>query len=132
MKKTGSRVLLDTNIISALFKGELEVARHIDSAEEVYIPIIAIGELRFGAAQSSQFQKNMKDIDDLITRYPVSFIDVGTTKAYGDIKVALKKKGKPIPENDIWIAAIGMHNDFTVITRDKHFDEIDGLHVTKW
>jgi tRNA(fMet)-specific endonuclease VapC len=132
MKMTGSKILLDTNIISALFKGELEVAQRIDNAEEVYIPIIALGELHFGAAQSMHYEKNSNDINDLILRYPISFIEVETTITYGNIKASLKRKGNPIPENHIWIGAIGICNDFTVISRDKHFDEIDGLRLEKW
>jgi tRNA(fMet)-specific endonuclease VapC len=62
----------------------------------------------------------------------VLYIDEETTFSYGAIKTALRKKGKPIPENDIWIAAIVLRHNLTVVTRDKHFKEIDGLVIKHW
>ena len=59
-------------------------------------------------------------------------MDELTTLAYGTIKAALRKKGKPIPENDIWIAAIASQHNLTIVTRDKHFKEVDGLKIKKW
>jgi len=58
--------------------------------------------------------------------------DVETTRNYGRIKAQLRKKGKPIPNNDVWIAAIALQYDLTVVTRDKHFDQVDGLKIEKW
>jgi tRNA(fMet)-specific endonuclease VapC len=59
-------------------------------------------------------------------------IDENTAKFYGSIKAALRKKGKPIPENDIWIAAIAQQYDLILITRDNHFSEIDNLNTELW
>ncbi len=100
---TGNSYLLDTNIISALFKGEAVIASKIDKAANVYIPIIVIGELYFGAALSKDGIKYISDIEELKMAYPVLVIDNDTCVHYGSIKSLLRKKGKPIPENDIWI-----------------------------
>jgi tRNA(fMet)-specific endonuclease VapC len=129
---TGSRFALDTNIVSALLKGESAIADHIDAAESVFVPIIVVGELYYGAAFSSQVAKNTEDIKKITSHYPVLSLDEDTTKTYGSIKAGLRKKGKPIPENDIWIAAIAIQNDLGLVTRDNHFKEIDGLPLIEW
>ena len=101
MQMTGNKFLLDTNIISALLKGDISIADKIDNALEVYIPVIALGELYYGALYSTHTKKNISDIQKILKRYNLLSIDEATTVAYGTIKASLRKKGKPIPENDI-------------------------------
>ena len=125
-------ILLDTNIISALLKGDVSIASRIDEASTVNIPIIVLGELYYGAYFSTHIQKNIKAINMLINQYSVIAVDEETSIEYGLIKSLLRKKGTPIPENDIWIAAIAMKNELTLITRDKHFKEIEGIAIEKW
>ena len=129
---TGNRFALDTNIVSAWLKGETPIADLIDGAESVFLPIIVVGELYYGAAFSSQVAKNTTDIKRITSRYPVLSLDEDTTMVYGSIKTGLRKKGKPIPENDIWIAAIVIQNDLTLVSRDGHFKEIDELSLVSW
>jgi tRNA(fMet)-specific endonuclease VapC len=105
---TGNKILLDTNIVSAWLKGEEGIADKIDKAKEVYLPIIVIGELYYGAHYSTKVQKNISDIVRLTSQYNTLSINESTTILYGQIKTRLRKKGKPIPENDIWIAAIAI------------------------
>lgn len=126
---TGNRLLLDTNIITALLKGETAIADKIDKAKEVFIPAIVTGELYYGALHSSRIQKNISNIQLLTNSYTVLPVDTGTTITYGTIKALLRKKGKPITENDIWIAAIALQHNLIVVTRDKHFKEIAGLKL---
>ena len=129
---TGNKFLLDTNIITAWLKGEKPVADKIDKAKEIYIPIIVVGELYYGALYSTRVQKNIADIKLVTSSYSVLLIDEAVTIAYGNIKAALRKKGKPIPENDIWIAAIALHHELIIVTRDKHFKEIDSIKIKNW
>lgn len=129
---TGNKFLLDTNIIAAWFNGEISIANKIDKAKEVHIPVIVVGELYYGAAFSIQVEKNIKNIQNLTNRYDVLHLDIETTKCYGDIKAALRKRGKPIPENDIWIAAIAQRYQLTLVTRDKHFKEIETISLKSW
>lgn len=129
---TGNKFLLDTNIIAGWLKGEVAIADKIDKAKEVYIPIIVVGELYYGALYSTHVQKNLKAVQNIISHYNVLIIDEETTLVYGNIKAALRKKGKPIPENDIWIAAIAQRYELTVITRDKHFKEIESISFKSW
>lgn len=129
---TGNRFALDTNIVSAWLKGESSIADKIDTAESVFLPVIVVGELYYGAGFSLQVAKNTQDIKKITERYPLLSIDEDTTVIYGSIKTGLRKKGKPIPENDIWIAAITIQNDLTLATRDSHFNEIEGLSLIAW
>jgi tRNA(fMet)-specific endonuclease VapC len=132
MKMTGNKFLLDTNIISAWLKGESSVADKIDKAKEIHIPIIAVGELYYGAMYSTRVEKNIADITKITATYNLLLIDEAITLVYGKIKAALKKKGKPIPENDIWIAAIAEYYSLVLVSRDKHFKEIDTVKVKDW
>lgn len=129
---TGSRILLDTNIISAWLKGETAIADKINQSLEVYIPIQVLGELYFGAQYSTQLELNLRNIQKLANNYTVLNTDRETAIIYGVIKAALKKKGRPIPENDIWIATIAQQYQLILITRDKHFNEINSLEIENW
>ena len=129
---TGNKFLLDTNIISALLKGESTIADKIDKAKKVYVPVIALGELYYGAAYSTHSNKNIADIRRFASSYNLLLIDEETTIAYGSIKADLRKKGKPIPENDIWISAIAYRHKLTLATRDKHFKEVTGITIKHW
>jgi tRNA(fMet)-specific endonuclease VapC len=129
---TGNNVLLDTNVISAWLKGESAIADKIDNSAATHIPVIVLGELYYGARYSTNIQKNIANILKITLRYNVLHIDEDTASIYGIIKTALRKKGKPIPENDIWIAAIAQQHELILITRDKHFSEIDNLNTQLW
>lgn len=128
----GNSVLLDTNIISALLTGDVAIADNIDAVQEAFIPVIVLGELHYGAQYSANIQKNTNNINKLIERYGILKADEQTAEVYGVLKASLRRKGKPIPENDIWIAAIAYQHDLTLITRDKHFSEIDELKIIAW
>jgi tRNA(fMet)-specific endonuclease VapC len=98
------RFLLDTNIIIGLLNGEEAVRKEVESAGEVFIPVVALGELYFGAAKSSRPRENRTVIDRFIEGRFVLNCDLEIAKIYGDLKVQLKAQGTPLPENDIWIA----------------------------
>ncbi len=132
MKMIGNKFLLDTNIITAWLKGDASVADKIDKAKEIHIPVIVLGELYYGALYSTRVEKNIKDIKSISRNYNVLKVDEETTITYGNIKTALRKKGKPIPENDIWIAAIAKRYELVVVTRDKHFKEIESINIKIW
>lgn len=129
---SGSNVLLDTNIIFALLKGDVSIADKIDSSSQVYLSAIVIGELFYGAQYSIQIEKNIKNINKLKSTYKVLNIDDETSSIYGKIKAVLRKNGTPIPENDIWIAATAIQHKLDLSTRDKHFEQIDDLNLLAW
>ena len=124
--------LLDTNIVIALFAGEQSVLDQLKNASEVYIPSIVIGELYYGANKSSQRSNNFQRIEALIADSVVLACDAVTAFHYGSVKEELRQKGKPIPENDIWIAAMARQFDLTLVSRDEHFNSLEELHLEAW
>ena len=126
------KCLLDTNIVIALFADESAVKDNLSKADEVFVPSIVIGELNYGARKSARSKENLARIDDFAESNVVLGCDTGTAHYYGEIKNALRLKGHPIPENDIWIAAIALQHGLTLATRDAHFGEIENLKILAW
>ncbi|OGW52140.1 MAG: twitching motility protein PilT [Nitrospirae bacterium RBG_19FT_COMBO_42_15] len=126
------KFLLDTNVIIALFAEDTAVHKCIANATEVFISCIAVGELYFGAYKSLQVQENLIRIDKFTLNNTVLSCNTETAKRYGSIRNHLKEKGQPIPENDIWIAAIAQQYNLTLVTRDTHFNAVENLKVEAW
>ena len=124
--------LLDTNIVIAFFSGESTVMDGFTQADEVLLPSIVLGELVFGARKSNRASENLARIEDLSQQVVVLDCDSDTARQYGAIKHALRLKGHPIPDNDIWIAAIARQYHLTLVTRDAHFTEVDDLLSETW
>jgi tRNA(fMet)-specific endonuclease VapC len=124
---TGNKVLLDTNIVIDLFKGDKTILAYLEEQETVYIPAAVLGELYLGAYRSDNEQKHIKQIKDFLLRCTVLVADNITAENYALVKTALLKKGKPIPENDIWIAATAVQHKLILYTNDKHLNEVDGI-----
>ena len=123
------KYLLDTNIIIALFAKDSIVLRELAKASEVFVPAIVLGELFYGAAKSNQAAANNARIEEFAAEAAVLASDVSTAREYGRIKNDLRGKGRPIPENDIWISAIASQHGLTLVTRDGHFDEVSNLSI---
>ena len=118
------RFLLDTNIVIDVLNGNEIVIEKLSKAEEIYICDIVIGELLYGAYGSRKKEANIRKIEDLICSSSSVDFDVQTARQYGILKSELKKQGTPIPDNDIWIAALALQYDLTILTRDRHFSNI--------
>lgn len=129
---TGNNILLDTNIVIELFKGNPAITAFLETQQTVDIPFAVLGELYLGAYRSSNPKKHIKQIEAFLENCNVLIADNETANHYALIKTALLKKGKPIPENDIWIAAVSKQFDLKLHTQDKHFKEIDGLNLHSW
>lgn len=126
------KYLLDTNIAIALFAGDLLVQEKVRNAEYIVAAPTVIGELCFGAQKSNRVTENLRKIDILVQQSIVFPCDLETAQWYGIIKEQLRRKGNPIPDNDIWIAAIAMQHDLILVTRDAHFDNVESLQVERW
>ncbi len=124
--------LLDTNIVIALFAGEQSLLNHLSNAAEIYIPSIVIGELYYGARKSNQVEENLLRIADFISRNSIVSCDTATAFHYGYIKDRLRQKGKPIPENDLWIASMAIQYEHILVSRDDHFLWIQDLSLEHW
>jgi tRNA(fMet)-specific endonuclease VapC len=129
--KTG-RFLLDTNIVIALLQGDDGVLSNLDRAAEVFVPAVVLGELFFGAAKSGRPSENTARVERFAAGRTIVSCDLNVAREYGRLKQLLKVKGRPLPENDIWIAAAAMHHGMVLVTRDRHFDEVDDLRTTEW
>jgi len=120
------RYLLDTNIIIALFASDQDVLKHLAKAEEVFLSSIAMGEMYYGARKSMHASANLKRLDSFVLHGEVLSCDVETAQHYGVIKSYLRKKGRPIPENDIWLLNHGdvrcLHDSFNSEIRDTRAD----------
>ena len=123
--------LLDTNAIIALLEGN-ESVKALLAGHRVLIPSIVTGEMYYGAYRSNRARSNVQRLETFIENRQVLNCDVQTGKFYGAIKNRLRAKGRPIPENDIWIAAIAQQYHLPLVTRDAHFDEVEGLSVVRW
>ncbi len=124
--------LLDTNIVIALFADEMKVKASFATANEVCISSITVGELCYGAKKSARSTENLERIKDLVASITVLGCDLETAYRYGEVKNKLRFKGKPLPENDMWIAAIALQYNLTLVTRDAHFQEDENLQTVTW
>ncbi|WP_295652778.1 type II toxin-antitoxin system VapC family toxin [uncultured Mucilaginibacter sp.] len=123
---TGSSCLLDTSIIIHSFK-DTSIKKRFDSFAEIFVPSIVAGELYFGVYRSANPIKRLAEMQAFLVNCTLLTVDAETGNCYGKIKTDLYAKGKPIPENDIWIAAVSIQHDLPLFTADKHFKEVQGI-----
>ena len=126
------KVLLDTNLVIALFAGEPEVLARLQQQSAVFLSVPVLGELRYGAVASTRVEQNLRKLDQLAHAVPVLICDERTADFYARTKAGLRSKGRPIPENDVWIAAIALQHGLTLVTRDSHFEYVAGLNLELW
>jgi tRNA(fMet)-specific endonuclease VapC len=123
------RLLLDTNAYSALAEARPDVGQHIREAEEVMISTVVLGEVLFGFHNGSRYEQNRRVLDKFLREPKVRIVTLTLTTAerFGEIFANLRKRGKPIPTNDIWIAAQAIENDADLLSSDPHFKYIESL-----
>ena len=126
------KYLLDTNIVIALLAGDQAVEARVRNTANVALAPPLIGELYFGAQKSEKVTENLHRIYMFIEQHTLFSCDLETAQWYGIIKDRLRRKGSPIPDNDIWIAAIAMQHDLILVTRDSHFNEVESLQTEYW
>ena len=128
-----STILLDTNAYSGLINGDTEILEYLAQADTIYISTVMLGELYAGFYGGSKFDWNSKILHDFLERETINIVVVshGTSNIFGRIKNELRQKAVMIPLNDIWIAAQAMETDSTLLTFDKHFENISNLKFIK-
>ncbi|MFW5761645.1 MAG: type II toxin-antitoxin system VapC family toxin [Cyclobacteriaceae bacterium] len=131
MMKTGKAYLIDTNIIIDFFAKDISLVDKLTS-ENIKLPAVVVGELFYGAMSSTRKMQRVEQIDRFIDNFEIVSIDEFTSKYYGEIKASLKKAGTPIPENDIWIAALSIQHNLVLATRDNHFQKTYQIEVEFW
>jgi tRNA(fMet)-specific endonuclease VapC len=123
---SGNSVVLDTSAAIALLAGQAG-ALLSDSPKEFVLPAPVIGELRYGALNSRRSAENLAEVERLVSRCRALDITATTAAVYARLRLSLRSKGKPIPENDLWIAAVCLEHQMPLVTLDAHFDVVDGL-----
>ena len=126
------RFLLDTNIVVGVFADDPAIRRRLEQRAEVLLSVVVLGELYSGAQRSRQVDDNLRRIHRLLAESVVLACDVGTAYEYGTVRNELRLKGRPIPENDIWLAAHARQHNLTLVSRDRHFSEVDRLEWEQW
>ncbi len=122
---SNGKYLLDTNIVIGLFNGEQNIINLLKKLKNIFILSIVVGELFYGAFKSANQNQNIDKLKSFIDKVSIIYCDEETAYEYGKIKYQLKKMGRPVPENDLWIASIASQYNLTLITYDNHFKEID-------
>ncbi len=115
--------MLDTSAVSAFFRGQEEVGRHVGFADELFLNAVVIGELLAGFKLGAQEKKNRRALEDLLTspRVRTIALDAETSERYATIFAYLRNAGAPIPTNDLWIAASAMQHGLKLLTTDRHY-----------
>ena len=98
-------------------------------AEEIVFSAVVVGELMYGFRRGSHFERNAADLRTFLDSPYSSFVEVGpvTADRYARIAAALRAKGRPIPTNDVWIAAHAMETGADLVSTDGHFEHVEGI-----
>jgi predicted nucleic acid-binding protein len=125
-------MILDTNALSAAADDDPAVVAVLARADELALPVIVLGEYRHGIAQSRHRASYENWLAGLLQDCMVLEVQEPTTRYYAEITLELKRKGKPIPTNDIWIAALCRQHSLPLLSRDRHFDLVAGSKRIDW
>jgi predicted nucleic acid-binding protein len=125
-------MILDTNALSAAADDDPAIIAVLARADQVAIPVIALGEYRYGIAQSRHRASYGEWLKGLLRDCLVLDTNEPTTHYYAEVVLELKEKGKPIPTNDIWIAALCRQHSLPLLSRDRHFDLVPGIKRIAW
>jgi tRNA(fMet)-specific endonuclease VapC len=125
-------MILDTNGLSALAEGELRLEPILRKATQIAVPVVVLGEYRYGIQQSRERQRYEHWLVEYLPKFRVLNVDEETTTSYAAVRGELKRAGTPIPSNDVWIAALCRQHSLPVLSRDRHFDLVPGLRRIDW
>ena len=123
------RLLLDTNAYSALRRGHSTVVALVRVADEVCFSPVVAGDLLYGFRCGTRFDLNRQDLAEFIASPFVKVVPVtvDTADRFGRIAASLSARGRPIPTNDIWIAAQAMETGAELVSFDRHYEAVEGL-----
>ena len=123
------RVALDTNRLTDLFQGDTELADRLGNCDEVWIPLVVLAEIKAGFYGGNRQYRNEILLREFLAKPTVDVLFPGreTAEQYAQLFVQLKRAGAPVPDNDLWIAALALEHDLMLITRDRHFQRIPQL-----
>jgi tRNA(fMet)-specific endonuclease VapC len=125
-------VILDTNSLSAFADGLPAAVSAVNAADSVEVSVISLGEFRFGIAQSKHRIDYERWLRENLRFYRIVDVNEETASVYAEIRLELKQAGRPIPVNDLWIAALCRQRDQPILSRDRHFDVVKGVRRVGW
>ena len=125
-------MILDTSALCAFVDGDGGVGEILRRQAQVAIPVIVLGEFRYGIAESRHRAAYEAWLESHLTYFDVLAVTDETAFAYASLRVALRRLGRPIPANDTWIAALALQHRLPVLSRDRHFDVVPNLERRSW
>ena len=125
-------MILDTNALSAFIDGDDALGRVLRVQPRAAIPVIVLGEFRYGIAQSRHRKTYEAWLTANLSRFDILDVTEETAKAYASVRSQLKRSGDPIPANDAWIAALAVQYRLPILSRDHHFDAVAGVERQAW
>jgi predicted nucleic acid-binding protein len=125
-------VILDTNGLSAMADGNTSLEPLLQQAAEIAVPVIVLGEYRYGIRQSRHRTRYERWLAEVLASCRVLVVDEGTAGHYAEVRDELKRSRRPIPGNDLWIAALTRQHALPLLSRDRHFDFVPGLKRVGW
>jgi tRNA(fMet)-specific endonuclease VapC len=125
-------VILDTNALSAFIDGDPAIGARLVGQAQAAIPVIVLGEFRYGIGASRYRARYERWLHEHLADFDILTVTEPTTLVYAQVRGSLKKAGRPIPANDVWIAALALQYRLPVISQDAHFDAVPGLRRETW
>ncbi len=125
-------IALDTSVAVRFLNGDTAIVSRVLALPEVILPTVVVGELLFGAENSIRPLQNLPRYLEFIEACVVLPLSRETAAVYAQTRLALKRKGRPIPMNDVWIAAQYLEQSWILVTDDIDFDYVDGLMLERW
>ena len=125
-------MILDTSALSAFIDGEPGVGARLSAQAQATIPVVVLGEFRFGISDSRHHARYERWLDEHLPDFEILPVTAATAIVYARLRGALKRLGRPIPANDAWIAALALEHQQPILSRDEHFDAVAGLRRETW
>jgi tRNA(fMet)-specific endonuclease VapC len=125
-------MILDTNGLSAVADGEPALEPILREATQIAVPVIVLGEYRYGVRQSRDRQRYEQWLAESLPKFRILDVDEQTAVSYAAVRGELKRAGTPIPSNDVWIAALCRQHSLPLLSRDRHFDAVPGIRRLAW
>jgi predicted nucleic acid-binding protein len=125
-------LILDTNAFSAFIDGDSEVGAILRLQRQAAIPVIVLGEFRFGILSSRKREFYEEWLIQSLRHFDLLSVTAETTVPYASLRATLKSRGRPIPVNDAWIAALAIEHRLPILSRDEHFDGLPDVRRIDW
>lgn len=132
MSKAIGDLGLDTNGAIAYLQGHPRAMAWVEVVDALFLPVICYGELRYGALHSTRGSENLAKLEALVDLCTLLDVTRDAAERYAEVRQSLAKKGTPIPEADLWIAAICLEHNLAVLSEDAHFDRTPDLTQYDW